>query len=90
MKRLSIIAVCLFTLSLSITVFAQNPQDNRRQHPPGGGKANPGKLRKMYTNQDGTITRDEWNGRQEAFGKLDRNNDGVISKSEMRKCRRKG
>lgn len=82
MKRLSIIAVCLFTLSLSITVPAQNPQDNSRQRPPKGGQVKPGKLKKMDANQDGTITRDEWKGRQEAFGKLDRNNDGIIGKEE--------
>jgi len=82
MKLLSIIAVCLFTLSLSTTAFAQNPEGNRGQRSTRDGKVKPGKLKKVDANQDGIITRDEWKGRQEAFGQLDLNSDGVISKEE--------
>jgi Ca2+-binding EF-hand superfamily protein len=41
----------------------------------------------MDANRDGQITRDEWKGRPKAFGKLDKNNDGTISRQEAMDAR---
>ncbi|MEK7833464.1 MAG: hypothetical protein AAB401_20400, partial [Acidobacteriota bacterium] len=77
--RFSIFAVCLLALILSTAAFAQDPlgQRGKRKVRNHGGK-----LKKMDTNQDGQITRDEWKGRDRGFQKADRNNDGIINREE--------
>lgn len=39
-------------------------------------------LRKLDTDGDGFVTRREWDGDQEGFDRLDRDNDGVLSKKD--------
>src|SRR5262249_44291467 len=78
MNRFSIVAVCLVAIGLSGSIFAQETQDLRQDQRQHGG----GKLRKMDTNNDGSISRDEWKGRPRGFQHLDRNNDGSISREE--------
>lgn len=56
------------------------------------GKRQVGKrqLKRMDADKDRQITRGEWSGDPEGFGKLDTNNDGVITRQEMKTSRRKG
>lgn len=46
-------------------------------------------LRKIDANRDGQITRDEWQGKADKFSRLDKNNDGIISGSELNRRRRR-
>ena len=46
-------------------------------------------LRQMDSNQDRQITRSEWSGDAETFGKFDKNSDGTITRDELRSRRRK-
>jgi len=78
MKLFSIIAAYLFALVLSTSVLAQDPSSGRR----GGRRHDGGKLKQMDTNQDGTISREEWKGKPRGFERLDRNGDGSISRDE--------
>ena len=84
-KRFSIVAICLMAMVLSTAVFAQDPTSPQTQR---NGRRHGGKLKKMDTNQDGQITRDEWKGRDRGFQKADRNNDGIISREEAMNGRR--
>lgn len=84
-KRFSIVAICLMAMVLSTAVFAQDPTSPQTQR---NGRRHGGKLKKMDTNQDGQITRDEWKGRDRGFQKADRNNDGSISREEAMNGRR--
>lgn len=83
MERFSIFAVCLLALLFSTSILAQNPQDPRgaRQR---GGHHQGNKLKRMDTNNDGVISRDEWRGKPRGFDRLDINNDGVITREELR------
>ncbi|MBS1787783.1 MAG: hypothetical protein JST85_08680 [Acidobacteria bacterium] len=79
-------AICVLAIILSTTAFAQDPPRPFRQR----HSRHPGnKLKKMDTNQDGQITRDEWKGRDRGFQRADRNNDGVISREEALAGRQK-
>ncbi|MFN0109846.1 MAG: hypothetical protein ACKVZH_13405, partial [Blastocatellia bacterium] len=76
MKRISIVAATLLALALSAVAFAQTPQTQggkRKANRNQGSK----KLKKMDTNLDGQISRDEWKGRDRGFQKSDQNNDGI-------------
>ena len=84
-KRFSMFAICLTALILSTAVFAQDQTSPQTQR---NGRRHGGKLKKMDTNQDGQITRDEWKGRDRGFQKADQNNDGVISHEEALTSRR--
>lgn len=84
-KRFSIAAICLMAIILSTAVFAQDPAGPQAQR---NGRRHGGKLKKLDTNQDGQITRDEWKGRDRGFQKADRNNDGIISREEAMNGRR--
>jgi len=88
MKRFSIFATYLIALLLTVSAFAQNPQDPqsvRRQKGLHRGK----KIRQMDANNDGVISRDEWKGRPKRFNRLDANHDGMITKEELRARRHK-
>jgi Ca2+-binding EF-hand superfamily protein len=80
MKRLSIIAVSLFVLILPNGSFAQNPDPQT----PRGGRRQQGRrsLPRMDKNNDGRISRDEWNRKPERFDKLDKNGDGYLDREE--------
>ena len=85
LSRISIVAVWAGVIALSISIFAQNPQIPAR----GGQRPGGGKIRKMDTNNDGAISREEWKGRPRGFGRLDRNNDGTINREEIMSGRAK-
>src|SRR5262245_65997025 len=81
MKRFPIIATSLFTLILASLAFGQtpDPQTTPGRHP----HRRDGAIRRMDTNNDGKISRDEWRGKAEAFDKLDSNNDGFLTREEL-------
>jgi len=54
----------------------------------GRARGNKG-LKKMDADKNGQITQNEWTGDAELFARLDANNDGVISKDELKRRRRK-
>jgi Ca2+-binding EF-hand superfamily protein len=45
-------------------------------------------LREMDADADGSISRSEWKGKEETFKRLDTNNDGLLSRDELREARR--
>jgi EF-hand domain pair/EF hand len=45
-------------------------------------------LREMDADADGNISRSEWKGKEETFKRLDTNNDGLLSRDELRGARR--
>lgn len=47
----------------------------------GGGMAD--KLKQMDADGDGAISKDEWKGKPEMFGRMDKNGDGKITEDEM-------
>ena len=53
------------------------------------GKVRKG-LREMDADADGNISRSEWKGKEETFNRLDTNNDGLLSRDELRQARRHG
>jgi Ca2+-binding EF-hand superfamily protein len=44
--------------------------------------------RRMDADHDGKISREEWKGRSEVFNRLDRDNNGFITKDELQQMRR--
>jgi len=42
------------------------------------------RLMQMDTNKDGAIGKDEWKGRPDAFARIDKDSDGVLSKAELK------
>jgi len=46
-------------------------------------------LKGMDTDADGNISRSEWKGKEETFNRLDANNDGVLSRDELRGARKR-
>ncbi|MGE0128695.1 MAG: EF-hand domain-containing protein [Blastocatellales bacterium] len=81
MKRFSIFAVCLFALLLWTSAIAQSPQGPRGARQRGGHQGGK-KMKRMDTNNDGAISRDEWKGKPRVFDKIDKNNDGSLSRGE--------
>ncbi len=47
-------------------------------------------LKKMDTDRNRQITRSEWSGDPEAFTRMDKNSDGILSGRELKGRRRKG
>lgn len=94
MRRFSVFSMWFVALLLSNSVIGQTPQtqqDPQPQRPRGvrqrafqksgfhGGK----RLQRMDANNDGMISREEWQGNPKAFDRLDKNKDGVISREEI-------
>lgn len=83
-KKITIALIaCLFTFSITQSVFADNKKNRRRN--------NIGKLQKMFfkandTNKDGKVSKEEWFSR---FDTIDQNKDGSIDKKEFRQHLRK-
>ena len=45
-------------------------------------------LQEMDADADGNISRSEWKGKEEIFNRLDANNDGVLTRDELREARK--
>jgi Ca2+-binding EF-hand superfamily protein len=67
--------------------FVQDPAPRQDAPARGRRRGEGGRLKQMDTNNDGDISRDEWQGRPEAFDKLDKNKDGKISREEFAQAR---
>lgn len=84
MKRILSSIAMLLLLSVAVPVGAQgNIQDGKRVH----------KVRKIFrrldTNRDHQISRDEWKRQPKAFDRIDLNHDGVLSAEELKNRRRR-
>lgn len=47
-----------------------------------------GRLQEMDADADGNISRSEWKGKEEIFNRWDANNDGMLTRDELREARR--
>jgi Ca2+-binding EF-hand superfamily protein len=56
---------------------------NERNGQNQGSQISSMRFRRMDTNNDGKVTRDEWRGNQQRFQNYDWNNDGVLSGEEV-------
>lgn len=56
----------------------------------GGRKFGKRQLKRMDADKNRQITRSEWSGDPESFNKLDKNNDGVLTRQEIKLHKRKG
>jgi Ca2+-binding EF-hand superfamily protein len=74
MKALPVVTAML----LCWTLLAPPVAHAQRQAPEGQMR-----FRNMDTDHDGVITRAEWRGSDQAFRRLDKNNDGVLSGDEI-------
>jgi Ca2+-binding EF-hand superfamily protein len=93
MKQFPKIAAFLFTLLLASSTFGQTPQATTGRRSP----KRDGAMKRMDTNNDGKISRDEWRRKSQAFDKLDSDNDGFLTREELsaaavrtRKTRKRG
>jgi Ca2+-binding EF-hand superfamily protein len=81
MKQFSIIAASLLILLLASSTPGQTSDP---QTTPGRRSAKrDGAMKRMDTNNDGKISRDEWRRKAEAFDKLDSDNDGFLTREEL-------
>ncbi len=74
-----------------ITAYGQE-QGQRRGRGMRGMRPRPGQrpgtaggMGVMDTNEDGTISREEWTGDGETFDRLDRNDDGLLARDEIQR-----
>jgi Ca2+-binding EF-hand superfamily protein len=79
MKLFPKIAAFLFTLLLTSSTFSQTPQTTAGRRSP----KRDGAMKRMDTNNDGKISRDEWSRKAQAFDKLDSDNDGFLTREEL-------
>src|SRR5215470_2863518 len=82
MTRFMIFAACVLALLTSFSVLAQDPQGQpgpRRR----GGHNGEKRMKTMDVNNDGAISRDEWKGKPEAFNRIDKNGDGLLTREEF-------
>ena len=56
----------------------------------GGRKFGKRQLKRMDTDKNRQITRGEWSGDSESFNKFDKNNDGVLTRQEIKRHKRNG
>ncbi|MBO0725225.1 MAG: EF-hand domain-containing protein [Blastocatellia bacterium] len=94
MKRFLIFAACVSASLASISVLSQAPQG--AQAPQGqpsprrrGGFNVDKRMKRMDTNNDGVISRDEWKGKPEGFDKIDKNGDGSLTREELEAAARR-
>ncbi len=84
-------------LNGEITAYGQEPgqrrgrgmrgmRGGRGQRPDAAGQG----MGVMDTNEDGTISREEWTGDGETFDRLDRNDDGLLARDEIQRQFRGG
>lgn len=80
------VSTAFLALAMSGTLLAQapaNPQQNREQR----GRGGLARLEAMDKDGDGRISSSEWQGAKEMFARLDSNNDGYLSREEVRQNR---
>ena len=81
---MSSIRTVALVLALSGSLLAQAPQGPGQNGRRGQGRPNPAQ---MDTNGDGKISSAEWQGPADGFARLDSNNDGYITREELRQNR---
>src|SRR5262245_16482744 len=82
MKRFMIIAVCVMANLASISVLAQDSQDQTSSRQRGGANVEK-RMKRLDINNDGVISRDEWKGKPGAFAKIDKDGDGSLTREEF-------
>jgi len=87
------LVVSIATALWSAAAWGQPPKG--KPGPPGGGPGakRPGGFRGGFTfdrllercdkDEDGKVTREEWQGPEQIFGQMDRDRDGVVTKEEF-------
>lgn len=92
MNKVSILAGGLLATLLVGAAYAQDPQAAPVQtQPTANAKAKPGKgqrnlakmLQRQDANSDGKLAREEWKGKAEGFDRLDKDQDGFITRAEL-------
>ncbi|HON79139.1 MAG TPA: hypothetical protein PK544_11660 [Spirochaetota bacterium] len=81
-KMFAVITGAVLAISFTASAFAQNncPRGKRMNRPNCQQH-----LRGMDTNNDGKVSRDEWNAfHQKMFQNKDANNDGFLTQDELR------
>lgn len=90
MRRFSIFAAGLITVILTMSALAQDPVVNGQRKVKGQRRHSGHALKQMDTNNDGRISRDEWNKKPKAFDRRDQNKDGYLTPEEIGKGKRNG
>jgi hypothetical protein len=88
MKRLLISVACVLAPLTSISILAKAPggaqesqgQSRTRQRGDLNGEK---RMKRLDTNNDGMISRDEWKGKPEVFDKIDKNGNGSLTREEL-------
>ena len=90
MRRLvlSMMIVALATAQIGLAQEGDRRGRGREGRPGGRGMGGGGFLQRMDANGDGTISRDEYKGSPEVFGKLDTDADGSLTMEEARQVMR--
>jgi len=89
MKRLILVSMVCALAGVGVAAAQEHRQHGRGHDEPGechhGRGHGPRRmLKKMDANNDGRITREEFNtATQERFARMDQNNDGVIAGDEL-------
>lgn len=93
MKRMIAISMVCALAGVGVALAQEHGQRGQRgedecEHAAGHGRGHGPRhmLKKMDANNDGRITRDEFNtATQERFKRMDQNNDGVIAGDELQR-----
>lgn len=85
MNKLSILAGSVMAVVLASAAFAQDPPTTSPNAPKQkkGGRNVAQMLRKQDTNSDGKLARDEWKGKAQGFDRLDKDQDGFLTREEL-------
>jgi hypothetical protein len=85
MNKLSILAGGFLSMLLVGVTLAQAPPTTTPNPPQRkkGARNTDKMLRKQDANSDGKLARDEWQGKAQGFDRLDRDQDGFLTRAEL-------